>query len=253
MSAQPSFPKLMRHPHHRPGAAGRKTAHPSGREMLATYESGRADLFPPVQVHDPDQEAQHRALGYIGADETPKVEGFSEYPKWVHHPDHAAEIRDQAGTITTAELFPPRLVRGEEEELAAMDEGYGESGRSDPAAYQRQAAMPYDPNRPAASEYPKMVDGVLVQDPNKPASDFQEYPKWVGAVLVNSRAEEDALLAQAAGAETADAAPPPEKSAERQQLLVEAAELGVEANKHWSLDTLRQKVEAARAARRAAA
>lgn len=141
-----------------------------------------------------------------------------EYPKVLNHPayQHARKIAEATPAIPPSEgqpFIPAQPERWEPERwpqvtvMSADDEeyylakGYMAAGKSDPAAFSTAHASPYVAGR-RVSEYPKMVDGVLVQDPNAPTTGFQKYPMYLtppnggGAILVNTAAEEEAWLAQ---------------------------------------------------------
>jgi hypothetical protein len=59
-----------------------------------------------------------------------------------------------------------------------MELGYEEPPRakSDPLAFQKQQAG--TALATAGGEWPKMINGVLTQDPSKPTGPVQQYPKW---------------------------------------------------------------------------
>lgn len=209
MNAQPQkFHKHMVHPAHAKGTVTevRGTDPTSGRSYV-DYQ-GTPDRFPDVDVYSPDEEEQYRAKGYHAFGETPPgAAGHQEYPLMLTHvkceaatPTFAAKL-NSAGQVIEPEIpgrpakFPPLTVNSEDEEKAAIAKGYARPGKSDPAAVQASISSPYDPGR-VTSEYPKMVNGKLVQDPAYDPSGRQEYPKWVGGEngkIVNSRAEEEAI------------------------------------------------------------
>ena len=188
-------------------------------------------------VENPDQEEEARARGYLAAGEAPAPPvDFEEYPLMMAHPDHRDAIPDEIipqrmpdNSIQTTvvpgstEQFPHVAARDEEHEAELAAKGYQRMGRSDPAAVETAAASPYVPGR-TKSDYPKWVDGVLIQDPAKPASGPAQYPKWIAAYQqeVGSAKEEAELLG---------IAPPEEpvvevsKNPEIEQMRAELAEL----------------------------
>ena len=68
--------------------------------------------------------------------------------------------------------------------------------------------------------------------PREQASDFLEYPKWVGGVLVHTADEESAL------------APAVEADDERAALIQIADEKGVKIDRRWSNEKIRAALEA---------
>lgn len=175
----------------------------SGRKFTDTF--GTPDRFPPIVVNNQDQEEEYRAKGYLASGESPiHVDGYHDFPKWLVHPEFVEEVPlvnalfDPEGRLVRAAIpgtpakYPSLLVTDLAGQKTAFARGYIEQVAPDPRAMEALVASPYVPGR-VTSEYPKMVDGVLVQDPAIDQSGFQEYPKWVGDNLVNSRAEELAL------------------------------------------------------------
>jgi hypothetical protein len=134
------FPKTMTHPNARksvpvpvPGTAARDSL---GREIPGTgqFVSSGADLYPPVLVHNDDQQAYYEAQGYrsAGSMDAAAFERIAAAPV---APPHAVE------------RFPmwmgDKLVNNEEEEAAilalseeaatdASGEGSGESAAASP-------------------------------------------------------------------------------------------------------------------------
>lgn len=199
------FPKMMIHPAFVKGTSRKIEGNdPNSGRKFVDYQ-GTPDRYPPVEVRDHNEEAYYRAKGYYIEGEPPmKATDYAEFPKMMEHPKFEEailaqpEIKAPNGTVLQQQRenkpakFPPITVNTKAEEEAWGKKGYKVKGISDPEAVQRAAAVPHDPNRLPPSEYPKMVDGVLVQDPHVETG-FQEYPKWIGDVLVNTRAEELAL------------------------------------------------------------
>lgn len=204
MTASDYEPKTMHHPGYQKGTFKPIPGSDNGRGPAFLDYQGTPDRFPPVTVNNPDQEAQHRAKGYaLYGESTMNAIAFREYPLMMNHPKYKPGVPMMAATLNganqviTPEIpaiapeFPPMIVNNEDEESAAAEKGYARPGRSDPDAAHAAISSPYDPTR-VKSEYPKMVDGRMVEDPSTP-SGVQEYPKWVGDKLVKSRTEEDTL------------------------------------------------------------
>jgi hypothetical protein len=200
----PDFPKTMTHPAHQRGASiPIPTVDAAGRTVV-DYQ-GTPDRFPPVVVNNSDQEEQHRAMGYIAFGEhAATAAAYQEYPKMLTHPEYEPAVemileqRNGANQVIspgvpgTPAKFPSLGVHNPDEEEAALAKGYLQPGKSDPDAVQASISSPYDPAR-VTQEWPRMVNGVLTQDPSINTSGFQEYPKWIGDKMVNSLAEEWAL------------------------------------------------------------
>lgn len=205
--AKEEFPKVLHHPHFRKGVAkpiaGTEQKNQKGEVIRQDFQ-GEPDLFPDVAVNNSDQEAFYRAKGYLVHGEAPPPPAdYSEYPVMLSHPEHVeavpdtTEIKKNATTgqpetfrITgTPEKFPPVMAKDAAEEKKWVTKGYKRIGKADGEASQRAKASPFDPNY-KLSEYPKFVDGVIV-DPHA-TLDHNRYPMWVGDVLVNSAEEERA-------------------------------------------------------------
>jgi len=136
-------------------------------------------------VNNSIQEGEYRAKGYVGAGEPfPEAGDYQEFPKWMHHEKHE-----------------PVLVNDASQQSEAAAKGYFEPGQSDAKAVEAEKASPYFPGRKAV-EYPRMENGVLIEDPASPPSGPIEYPKALtppgggDQVFVNTRAEESAQLAK---------------------------------------------------------
>lgn len=224
--AKSEFPKEMWHPQFRKGKVisetpttldGRPLLDKNGQIQAALKSTyAEPDLFPPVIVRDPSNEAFHRAKGYLGPGEAaPMPADFSEYPVILSHPDHVDArpqivemVRDDVGQIKTVtipghpEKYPPIIAKDKHEEASAVSKGYARKGHSDPTANQHARAVPYDPDF-KVEEYPKMVDGVIV-DPHG-AVQHNRYPMYVGDTLVHSHAEEVAIKRAKGMATKADA------------------------------------------------
>lgn len=105
------------------------------------------------------------------------------YPLYMTHPNYwpgsiGEEQTDKSGFKFHAgglpSRFPPVQVHTEDQESQYAAKGYVPAGKSDPTAFIRLTAM-----AGAATDYTP-----------------EEYPKWVGPVLVNSAEEEAALTGQ---------------------------------------------------------
>lgn len=104
-----------------------------------------------------------------------------EYPKLMTHPAYdpgsiGEEVRSPSGFVYYRNgrpvRLPPVTVHNTDDEEYHKAIGYVPSGKSDPAAFARAFAV-----TPATANY-----------------EPQEYPKWVGDVLVQNEEEENALL-----------------------------------------------------------
>lgn len=211
MTSTTEYPKRMIHP---AGVRGTTTAipgsevyGPNGNVRYVDYQ-GTPDRFPPVDVVDANEEEQYRAKGYRPyGEEAVQVLAYLEYPKMLVHDEREpatpafAPVLNGAGQVVTPAVpgspakFPDLTVHNETEEFAAVAKGYRLPGTPDPDAVQAAISSPHDPHR-VKSEYPKLVNGKLVHDPDVNRSGVQEYPKWVGDKLVNSRAEEIAIIGE---------------------------------------------------------
>ena len=143
---------------------------------------------------------------------------YQRYPLVMYHPNHqrARKIADAVPAIPPApgrpliqaqpeqwepERYGPMTVQNEDQEAYHAAKGYKPAGTADPKAFETANASPYVPGR-EAKEYPKMVDGVLVLDPNRATEGPKEYPKWIRSpdkneqpFTVNSKEEEEKWLA----------------------------------------------------------
>lgn len=211
--SEPYTPQIMHHPHYAPAICNRPP--PAGKPFDPAIHSNesRPARFPPVTVKTKEQEEEARAKGYLLPGEAPPhVEGYFEYPKMMQHPDHVPEVepehipeKQEGGGIKVTVVpgkpakFPHVFVNSKAEEDAWREKGYEIPTPPDPVAFSRAKAAPL-PDGYAGNEWPKMVNGVLMQDPNSATDNSHEYPKWVndpdrerGAdVLVNNRHEENA-------------------------------------------------------------
>ena len=112
---------------------------------------------------------------------------------------------------STAGQLAPVTVYNADQEAQYEAKGYKRGGASDANAFQASFAAPYRPGA-ELSEWPKMIDGKLVQDPSI-ARGPVEYPKWVGPddkrVLVQNEAEELAWMERATASDAPDPSPAP--------------------------------------------
>lgn len=185
-------PKELQHPQFRKGTT----------TILANGDTqGTPDLFPPVTVNNEQQEAFHRAKGYLAKGEAPpQPVDYAEYPVMLSHPQHEDAIPDDfdvkkgpGGEVISTripgkpETHPPVMAKSPEEEKAWAVKGYKRVGVADGLASQKAKASPFNPNF-KAEEYPKMVDGKIVD----PAGSMlhNRYPMYVGETLVHSAEEE---------------------------------------------------------------
>lgn len=195
-----SYPKTMTHPHARKGSykpvpgSGRAVRQDDGTpgEKLMAYQ-GTPDRLPPLFVENAEQEERARAKGYLDFGEAPPpVAGYSEYPLMLVHPKHVDAVPEERRPYRTTEggplewniipgkpeQFPNVTVNDADQEEAWKAKGYERPGRADPQAVADARASPYVPGR-TTSEWPKMVNGVLVEDPDAPPSGPEEYPLWI--------------------------------------------------------------------------
>lgn len=95
-AAYQTFPMVMSHPNHVPATTRRVDNGTPGMrgEMWAGDMQGTPEKFPPVTVHNEDQEEYHRSQGYVSAGDAeefnvarnnlnPSGYGFQEFPKWI--------------------------------------------------------------------------------------------------------------------------------------------------------------------------
>lgn len=297
MSSVVEYPKRMVHPAYKKSdpkpVPGTEIYKANGEIKTAQYR-GDPDRFPPVDVSNSDQEEQYRAKGYLPYGETAmNVVPFQKYPMMMTHPDYEPatetiiEERDANGKLVrpaipgTVAKYGPVTVTSAEEEERWTSRGYELPGKSDPDAVQASISAPYVPGR-TTSEYPKWVDGKMVEDPNIPIGP-QEYPKWItinghpeGGKVVRNRSEEIALVGDApddkaakAAAKKAAALKAQEEATkllaeaeaeledgqevdpevdERATLLAEAEEQEIKVDKRWSTEKIRNAVKGTKAA-----
>lgn len=181
-----------------------------------------------------------------------------KYPLWLHHPnEQPAIVSDDyqngpprlgyAAPAGQARMFPPVQVNSPDQETYYVSRGYEPGQSVKPPVAQLPQGFQYQ-------EYPRIENGVLVSDPQIAPVDTQ-YPKWIdapgGRVLVNTAAEEAALVPPA---------PPPEMTeaereflaaldeAQRMQdespddLFSMALSLGIKADRRWGERRLREAI-----------
>jgi hypothetical protein len=150
-----------------------------------------------------------------------------------------------------------KIVRNSAEEKDLLDQGYERPGTSNPAAFTAQAGghtiqpraewpkyidgkVVQDPSLPPPTpkgSYPRWVNGKIVQDPSlKPPG---EYPKWRDGQVVENEEEDIAALMDA---DEEMRVPAFERSQERDRLLSEAGKLGLHVDGRWGLTRLREVV-----------
>lgn len=149
------------------------------------------------------------------------MNGFEAYPMFLTHPDGGEEIARDA----TAEK-------------ALMARGFERPGTANPAAFIRAQDQPGEPV--PHEEWPKMVNGQVMQDPDAPPPPkVDEYPKLVGGKLIRSEDDEIAMLMEAAEEARIPVA---ERADERESLMKAATEKGLRVDGRWSLARLRSVV-----------
>ena len=185
------YPKTMHHPHFRKGTATLVEGQdPVSGRKYRDYQ-GTPDRLPPLFVENSDQEDHARARGYLDPGEAaPAAALGGEYPLVLVHPDHADAIPDDKmpqkigdGPVTFVtipgkpERYPHVTVQDAAQEAAWQAKGYDRPGVCDPTAVEAARANPRGVTGTGA-EWPKMVNGVLMEDPNA-RPDLKQYPMWV--------------------------------------------------------------------------
>lgn len=230
MAIEQGYPVQLVHPNYRPA------------KIVQGDEPGSPELFPAVMVNGSVQESEYRVRGYLRFGEpAPAHTDYHEYPKTLRHPKYvpAQEARIEmriengrpAGTFTVAAIpavMPDVIVLNKEQEDRARANGYKPAGEYNrgalesilvgtpsieqykPAEYPKwvgEELIEKDPRAvaepgPDEHEYPRIENGVLVQDPNvPPPPDPHRYPMWVHrdgipseeSALANNPAEEAAI------------------------------------------------------------
>lgn len=268
----PGFPKQMHHPQYVPGQVisndGRGAVGVDGVGMRIV--SGSPARFPPVMVDDPDMEELVRSRGYLAIGEAPRVTDYHEYPLMLQHPDHVdavpattgGEMRD--GVLVTypvapiPEKYPNKVVNSPKEEQEWIEKGWQRPGKADDLAFERQKSAPGMPG----SEWPKWVNGVLMQDPDTKAPGPEQYPMYIRLpsgqeVIAKDRADHERLCGPLDDAKPAtkaveSAAPDAAEWAEFQAFKawkaaqatpVAEPEADKETEPTWSVDALRARAK----------
>ena len=181
---------------------------------------GEPDIFPPITVHNYDQEIAARRNGYLMRGEQPAAFKYEEWPMWLNHPDHVPAIEPLAAILDRdnrmvsparpgrAAVWPPVLVKDEAEREAAEAKGYRVTGRPDPLAAESLVARidrDWQPDQ-----------GFSGDGPDTTSSGLPKYPMWVhGELAVN--AETEAAIRAKHGEATPD---PKELARARRELLL---------------------------------
>lgn len=146
---------------------------------------------------------------------------FQAYPKALRHPE--------TGDV--------KIIKNAAEEGPWLDRGYVEPGKADPAAFLH--AQDQGTAEPVHEEWPKYVDGKVINDPSAPVPPPKgEYPKWINGRRVASEDEELDLLEE----DEEMAMPAFERAEERAKLMAEATELGLRVDGRWGIERLRATV-----------
>lgn len=203
MPSEPGFPLTMHHPGHAPAVL-------STASVVGDWRKAKPERFPPVEVHSSAQEAQYRAQGYLrhGEHAEVSVSEYSRYPLMMRHPDRVDAVAESSeahqvdGQVIISRRpgmpgkFPDVTVNDEDEEDAWRDKGYEVQGNPSEEAFEHTVRS----HGEAGDEWPKWIDGELVQDPDAPADDSNYYPLWVhfddgsDSVLVKDHAEHSRVL-----------------------------------------------------------
>jgi hypothetical protein len=200
------FPKTMVHPSYAPAIISDAEA------GTAQSYAGKPARFLPQLVHTPDEEQDMRARGYLNVGEPPAQVHYAEYPKILRHPRHSPPVpatkrsvvrkvdgEDQVTIVDVPareERFADVTVADAAEEEHWRERGWAPAGKWDADAFEHAHTVPevaYDPQ-----EWPKWIDGQLVEDPDAvPAAERErlahQYPKEVNGRRVENAAQEAAL------------------------------------------------------------
>ncbi len=149
------------------------------------------------------------------------MSGFEAYPMFLTHPD-------QEGVI----------ARDAAHEKALAAKGFVRQGEANPSAFIRAQDVPGEPE--PHQEWPKMVDGKIMQDPEAPPPPkVGEYPKLVSGRLIKSEEDEIQMLMEA---DEEARIPAAEREDERDRLMKAATEKGLRVDGRWGLHRLRTVV-----------
>lgn len=189
MSVEQGYPITMVHPNHQAAKLG------EGNVI------GIPEKFPNLVVEGSDSEARYRAQGYLRFGEArPVMVDRHEFPKMMRHPNYvpAVEAKIEAkiennriiGTFTIpgkpAE-YPDLIVANADQEEKARENGYKPAGEYDRGALEAVLNGTVDEETYDPDEYPKWVDGVLIEkDPNanEEYRPRPEYPRYENGVLI---------------------------------------------------------------------
>ena len=219
------YPKVMTHPNAVKAQITAIESRDAAGRVVRDY-TGTADKFPPVTVSNKDQEDRHRAQGYVTAEDQVKQQSYEDYPVWLRHTETQEAV----------------LATSAASEAEYQTQGYERPGKGDPDAVRKAFASPHVPGR-TTEEWPKVVNGVVIEDPAKSATGLVEYPKWIHdptkkqeSILANNRHEEE-LAKEKLGIPNevgASAAEEVETDPVRESLLALAQTKGVEISADWS-------------------
>lgn len=188
---------------------------------------------------------------------------FQMYPKWMHHPneqpavisddyDRGPALGPYHADPGRPRQFPPVQAQSQDQEEYYASRGYVAGASNKEAAIRaRIAPIPQDYRY---SEYPKMVNGEMVPDPDAPPPTDNRYPKWVHftdgreSLLVKTEAEERALRPPPPPSEAesefwaalteAEAQPPDDREA----LLESALAYGIAVDRRWGVARLKAAI-----------
>jgi hypothetical protein len=150
---------------------------------------------------------------------------FQTYPMFMTHIDDPLKTR---------------IVRTPAEEERAADEGFVRPGQQNPAAYLR--AEDHIDADAEPEEWPKFLNGKIVQDPNAPPpSRSHMYPLMRDGKIIQTEEDDIALLMEA---DEDMRVPAAERADERDDLIRRATELGLRFDGRWGLARLREVVKA---------
>lgn len=206
------YPKVMKHPHHRPAQISGPVKDERGR-VVGQQPPGTPEKFPEVTVHNKDQELQHASMGYrpagvsdeaaymtsvLGADK-PGGYGFNEFPKYLYKLTGDGEIES-------------KLVND-----AAEEKALGAGWAKNPDAAREAAKKPAKTVKTAAAE-PKEPETTDTTRPAVAAGETK--PKFENAPPASTKPKEKAKkkpkkkakrkAAKTSKPDRADAPPPPQ-------------------------------------------
>jgi hypothetical protein len=179
---------------------------------------------------------------------------YERYPMWLHHPaEQPAVLCDEYATQYgerppvgysarpgQARMFPPVMVNNPDQEAYHVSRGYepGPSTKQAFVAAQAEARLPANYRH---QDYPMMVGGQLVQDPQTVVMDHN-YPKWVdgpqGKKIVQNAQEELAYL----GTEAVDMMDADEGMADADRAFLASIDEAASKASHLPLKRLARQV-----------